>query len=211
MDAKTDKRQQILDAALTLFSEKGYDGVGVDEIAVTAGIKGPTMYYYFKGKEALLDAMLETVTAYYDSHFGSTARLGKYPESMEELTAMSIQRLAFTIHDPQIRKVRRMMAMEQFRNDKIRRLTTLHHITGIEDMNTCFFEYLIAQGRVRAYDPRLLAFEFTAPVSMLVQMIDREPEREAEAMERIRQHMAHFTEVYGIPRDGKAERRKQNE
>ena len=44
-------KEKILDSALTLFSEKGYDGVGVDLIAEKVGLKGPSIYKHFKGKE----------------------------------------------------------------------------------------------------------------------------------------------------------------
>ena len=52
MDIST--KDRILEAALTVFSEKGYDGVGVDFIAETAGMKGPSLYKHFKGKEDML-------------------------------------------------------------------------------------------------------------------------------------------------------------
>ena len=38
---KISTKDRILDSALTLFAEKGYDGVGVDLIAENAGLKGP--------------------------------------------------------------------------------------------------------------------------------------------------------------------------
>ena len=54
---KIPTKDRILDSALTLFAEKGYDGVGVDLIAENAGIKGPSLYKHFKGKEDILDAL----------------------------------------------------------------------------------------------------------------------------------------------------------
>ena len=56
---KMTTKDRILDSALTLFSEKGYDGVGVDLIAENAGIKGPSLYKHFKGKEDILNALIE--------------------------------------------------------------------------------------------------------------------------------------------------------
>ena len=43
-------KERILYSALDLFSEKGYDGVGVDLIAENAGLKGPSLYRHYKGK-----------------------------------------------------------------------------------------------------------------------------------------------------------------
>lgn len=56
---KLDNRENIMACALTLFADKGYDAVGVQEIVETAGITKPTMYYYFKSKQGLLEVLLQ--------------------------------------------------------------------------------------------------------------------------------------------------------
>lgn len=192
------RRTMILDAALTLFAQRGYDGVGVDEIGEAVGIKGPALYYYFKGKDALLDALVSQMTAYYEEHFGSASATGPLPDSMAALSAMSLARLAFTLHDERVRKVRRMLTIEQFRNERLSALATRHNLTGIAAMHTVIFRHLIGIGRCRPLDPEQLAFEFTAPVSLLVQIVDREPQKEDWAMDQIRRHLAHFEEIYGL-------------
>jgi AcrR family transcriptional regulator len=53
-------RLAILEAALTSFSEKGYNAVGVQQIADQVGVGKPTLYYYFKSKEGLLCALFDT-------------------------------------------------------------------------------------------------------------------------------------------------------
>ena len=58
--ASENSREQILDAAVSLFAEKGYEGVGVQEICQTAGITKPTLYYFFKNKQGLLSSITET-------------------------------------------------------------------------------------------------------------------------------------------------------
>ena len=52
-------RETILDCALKLFAERGYDAVGVQEIAEAAGIQKPTLYHYFGNKVGLLNTLLE--------------------------------------------------------------------------------------------------------------------------------------------------------
>lgn len=54
-----DNRKRILDVALDLFYEKGYDAVGVQEIVEGAGITKPTLYYYFGSKYGLLEELLK--------------------------------------------------------------------------------------------------------------------------------------------------------
>lgn len=52
-------KKRILDCALSLFSDRGYDGVGIAEICAEAGITKPTLYYYFSSKEGLYQALWE--------------------------------------------------------------------------------------------------------------------------------------------------------
>ena len=53
-----DNRVKILDCAMELFYERGYDAVGVQEIVEKAGVTKPTLYYYFGSKRGLLECML---------------------------------------------------------------------------------------------------------------------------------------------------------
>ena len=55
-----DNRERILETALELFYSRGYDAVGVQEIAEKSGVTKPTLYYYFKSKYGLLEQLLET-------------------------------------------------------------------------------------------------------------------------------------------------------
>lgn len=52
------RREQILKEAARLFAERGFHGVGVDEIGAAVGISGPGLYRHFAGKEAMLAELL---------------------------------------------------------------------------------------------------------------------------------------------------------
>ncbi|MFE2627031.1 TetR/AcrR family transcriptional regulator [Streptomyces sp. NPDC001651] len=56
-DAPT-RREQILKEAARLFAERGFHGVGVDEIGAAVGISGPGLYRHFPGKDAMLAELL---------------------------------------------------------------------------------------------------------------------------------------------------------
>jgi AcrR family transcriptional regulator len=53
-----DNRAVILQTALDLFTARGYDASGVQEISEAAGITKPTLYHYFGSKRGLLEAIL---------------------------------------------------------------------------------------------------------------------------------------------------------
>ena len=195
---KVPTKDRILDSALTLFSEKGYDGVGVDLIAENAGIKGPSLYKHFKGKEDILGALIEKAERYYEANFGSVNDPGKTPSSMEELIDLSLKRIQFTLHDPLIKKVRRMLAMEQFRSERIALLATKYNIDCVQEIYKQIFSTMMDNGVMRKCDSALVSMAFAAPVSLLIQMCDREPDREQEAMELIEKFFRYFAEEYKI-------------
>jgi len=53
-----ENQERILQVGLTLFAERGYDAVGIQEIVDAAGITKPTLYHYFGSKEGLLESIL---------------------------------------------------------------------------------------------------------------------------------------------------------
>ncbi len=53
------KRQAILEAGLTVFSEAGFKGATLDRIASEADLSKPNLLYYYPSKEAIYDALLQ--------------------------------------------------------------------------------------------------------------------------------------------------------
>jgi AcrR family transcriptional regulator len=53
------RKAEILDAAETLFNTKGYDATSISDIIDRVGVARATVYYHFKSKEDVLDALLE--------------------------------------------------------------------------------------------------------------------------------------------------------
>ena len=60
MTINDNSKDDILNTAIRLFSQKGYEGVGVQEICDNAGITKPTLYYFFKSKQGLLQAIADS-------------------------------------------------------------------------------------------------------------------------------------------------------
>jgi len=54
-----DNRSRLLAGALELFAARGYDAVGVQEVADAAGLKKPTLYHYFGSKSGLLQTLMD--------------------------------------------------------------------------------------------------------------------------------------------------------
>src|SRR5687768_7576026 len=56
---KADRRQAILTAAATLFAQRGYAGVTIEDLGAAVGVSGPAVYRHFPGKAAVLAAILQ--------------------------------------------------------------------------------------------------------------------------------------------------------
>lgn len=63
------RREQILNAAAVLFVERGFEAVGMADIAAELQVSRPTIYSYFSSTEAILEAVFES-------------RLGRFPERL---------------------------------------------------------------------------------------------------------------------------------
>jgi AcrR family transcriptional regulator len=60
MAQESNSSARILDAALTVFSKKGYDAASTREICALAGISKPTLYYFYESKEGIYRALLQS-------------------------------------------------------------------------------------------------------------------------------------------------------
>ena len=56
-----ERRNEILDVAERLFCTRGYDNTSTNDILAEIGIARGTLYYHFKSKEDILDAMIDRI------------------------------------------------------------------------------------------------------------------------------------------------------
>ena len=192
-----DTKERILAAALEMFSKNGYAGTNIRELSASLGLVKSGVYKHYESKEAIWNALLDEMIAYYGEHFGSPEHLPPVPDSLEGLVTMTMQMVNITVHDEKIVMTRKMLAIEQFRDDRARELATRHFLTGLTDMFTHVFTGMMDKGLLRKDDPKMLAFAYTAPISALIRLCDREPEKTGEAMAQIEAFSRHFVKTYG--------------
>ncbi|RZU37331.1 TetR family transcriptional regulator [Streptomyces sp. BK022] len=113
-DAPT-RRQQILKEAARLFAERGFHGVGVDEIGAAVGISGPGLYRHFPGKDAMLAELLVGISgqlltgarrrlAETDGHADASAVLDSLIEGHIDFALDD--RPLITLHDRELDRLR---------------------------------------------------------------------------------------------------------
>ncbi|MBQ7183637.1 MAG: TetR/AcrR family transcriptional regulator [Clostridia bacterium] len=195
-----DTKERILTAALEMFSQKGYEGTNIRELSASLGLVKSGIYKHYESKEAIWNALLDRMIAYYAERFGSTEHLPPVPDSPEEFITMTMRMVDLTIHDEQIVKTRKVLTLEQYRDERARDLATKHFLTGLTEMFTPIFAGMMDKGLIRRDDPEMLAFGYTAPISALIHLCDREPDRSVDAIGKIEAFSRHFITVYGAKR-----------
>ena len=193
-----DTKERILAAALEMFSQNGYAGTNIRELSASLGLVKSGVYKHYESKEAIWNALLDQMVAYYGEHFGSSEHLPPVPDSLEEFVKMTMQMVNFTVHDERIVMTRKMLAIEQFRDDRARELASRHFLTGLTDIFTHVFTGMMDKGLILRDDPAMLAFAYTMPISALIHLCDREPEKTEDAIGQIEAFSRHFIATYGV-------------
>ena len=193
-----DTKERILTAALEMFSQKGYEGTNIRELSASLGLVKSGIYKHYESKEEIWNALLDRMIAYYGERFGSPEHLPPVPDSPEEYIAMTMRMADLTIHDEQIVKTRKVLTLEQFRDDRARNLATKHFLTGLTEMFTHIFAGMMDKGLICRDDPAMLAFAFATPISALIHLCDREPEKTEDAIRKIEAFSRHFIATYGV-------------
>ena len=193
-----DTKERILAAALEMFSQKGYEGTNIRELSASLGLVKSGIYKHYESKEEIWNALLDRMITYYGARFGSPEHLPPVPDSPEEFIAMTMRMADLTIHDEQIVKTRKVLTLEQFRDDRARDLATKHFLTGLTEMFTHIFAGMMDKGLLRRDDPAMLAFAYSTPISALIHLCDREPEKTEDAIRKIEAFSRHFIATYGV-------------
>ena len=193
-----DTKERILAAALEMFSKNSYAGTNIRELSASLGLVKSGVYKHFESKEAIWNALLDRMIAYYAEHFGSAEHLPPVPDSLEELTQMTMKMVNFTVHDEKIIMTRKVLTLEQYRDARACELATKHFLTGLTEMFTHIFTGMMDKGLLRKDDPTMLAFAYTAPISALIHLCDREPEKTEDAIRKIEAFSRHFIATYGM-------------
>ena len=192
-----DTKERILDAALEMFSQNGYAGTNIRELSASLGLVKSGVYKHFESKEEIWNALLDKMIAYYEEHFGSAEHLPPVPDTLEELVRMTMQMVNITVRDERIVMTRKLLSIEQFRDERARDLATKHFLTGLTDMFTRLFRGMMDKGLLRNDDPKMLAFAYIAPISALIHLCDREPEKTEETLKQVEAFSRHFVRTYG--------------
>ena len=194
-------KQEILKASLELFSVQGFEATSISQIADAVGIRKASLYSHFDSKQAILDAIVKEVLRQYgERSIFARANWEKdadnLPLTADEAVRMIQGQIRYILHDPAISRARKMLVIEQFQNPELAKLQTKQNYSDVLGYFTGLIKCLIQKGVLAADDPEIMAAQFCLPISVWINLCDREPEREQEVMELVERHIRQFFRLY---------------
>lgn len=196
---KKSTKQKILDAALDLFSTQGFEATSVSQIANEVGIRKASVYSHFASKQEILESLMQEVMKQYGHHtILSENGIADQDLSVEAITEMIVGHIRYILHEPQIVKGRKMLTVEQFRNPVLAKVQTKQNYTNVMNFFIRLIKKLTEQGKLSDNDSEITAAQLCLPISVWINLCDREPERENEIIELIRRHIIQFFDLYSI-------------
>ncbi|MCC0697196.1 TetR/AcrR family transcriptional regulator [Clostridioides sp. ES-S-0048-02] len=197
-----DTKKVILKVALKLFSERGYDGVGIRDISKEIGIRESALYKHYSGKQDIFDSILKDIEHRYQEEFSTilpenmTNIFSEENDVREELFRISITMFNFYLKTEYGSQLRRMLTLEQYRTSEagkfFRELIIdkgLYYILGV-------FTSLINDGVYIDADPMVMALQFYSPLYLLLSKYDNQPEKYEEAISFLERHITIFNKIY---------------
>jgi AcrR family transcriptional regulator len=164
-------REKIMDVALHMFSERGYEAVSIRDICGEVGIKESTLYYHFKNKKDILDSLVEKFRSHID---GLLTHVDEITEKPAEKKGKDIENqmvdsymMDSYLFDPFCNLMLRLMMIEQFHNEEIRALYEKTLFTDPLEIQMNIFKKLAATGVFPEKDVEWIVKEYHAYMTML--------------------------------------------
>ncbi len=204
MEKTMTTKEKIIYESLRLFSQKGYDGVSMREIASAVGIKGASIYNHFSGKEEIFSAIFDTMKSRYEEAAVSMQIPTKESEetvsiyrSIDEtgLFRMAEGLLSFFCRDEFTVMFRKLLVSEQHRSPLAAQLLKEYYFDAPILFQTQLFKELIKQDTFKEVDADIMALHFYSPIYYILGKSDLGAEYE-ECLRIIKGHVHSFCTVY---------------
>lgn len=166
-------KEIIMDAALHMFSERGYEAVSIRDICGEVGIKESTLYYHFKNKMDILDSLI----AKFKEHIeGLLIHIDEMPQMPSGKTKkknagstdiIDSYMMDSYLFDPFCNLMIRLMMIEQFHNEEMRALYEKTMFTDPYDIYLRVFRMLASQGAFSESQVDVIVRRYHAYMTML--------------------------------------------
>lgn len=172
---KTDKKtvntkESILETALSLFAQFGYEAVSTQQIAMSLNITKGALYKHYESKQAIFDSILdrmEKTDALSALDFNMPMDdEGPRNATIEDLIAYSRAMFSYWTRDVFASRFRRMLTIEQYKSERMQSLMRQYLTSGPMEYVKSILQ------RMGLASAKTLAVEFYAPMFLLYDLED---------------------------------------
>jgi TetR/AcrR family transcriptional repressor of mexJK operon len=154
------KRRTIVEAATSVFLDKGYDGTSMDDIATLAAVSKPTVYKYFADKERLFAEIVRATTDHVHDLMRLVAETLVETRDPHKDLAKLARRLITALMRPQVLRLRRLVIANADRFPDVGRTWYEQGFERVLTTLATYFRRLADHGLLRLDDPLLAANHF---------------------------------------------------
>jgi AcrR family transcriptional regulator len=161
---------EVLDAALELFIEKGFAATRVDDIAKRAGLSKGTVYLYFPSKEALLEGLVRrAILPIADS---ALAALRDYEGDPRIVLSLVLKMLAGRIADPKVIAMPKLIFREAMGFPELAKMYRAEVLDRVIPAIEGLIRKGVEQGYLRQVDPSLTIRSIIGPLMLHLAMAE---------------------------------------
>lgn len=160
-------KKLITEKALDYFSNNGYAGASIRQIARAVGIRESAIYNHFKSKEEIFLAILSDYKSKSLSTIILSDELLDELDNPEKFLQDFARRLVEFWNTPREKKFIRLLLMEQFTKVGQVELSVTEYVNELRAICRLIFSEMVKNNIAKKYDPEILAEQFTAPLFLI--------------------------------------------
>ena len=191
----TDTKQRILQEALKLFSQSGYKGTSMNDIASQLNVTKAALYKHYKSKQEILDSIVEKMNELdrerareYDMPDGTFEDVAEYKHiAIEKIKQFTKVQFLHWTEDEFCCQFRKMLMLEQYRDPEMAQLYQIYLAEG----PLSYMEEVFAGIMSDKEKARQAALDFYGPIFMLYSIYDGAEDKK-QVVKMVEQHVEKF-------------------
>ncbi|MCR5025555.1 MAG: TetR/AcrR family transcriptional regulator [Lachnospiraceae bacterium] len=157
---KGNTKEIILEKALMLFSQKGFESVSIRDIAAEVGIGNSALYKHFESKQAIFDSLVEKLKKEY---LESSSIVSEDIRGIDAVKEACLKMFKYQTGDENIVRFRQLLLIEKFRNPEMAEIYREFFVNIPLRRLTSIFDTLQGKGLMEEGDIFVYAMELYAP------------------------------------------------
>ena len=191
----TDTKQRILQEALKLFSQSGYKGTSMNDIASQLNVTKAALYRHYKSKQEILDSIVKKMNELdreraqeYDMPDGTLEDVAEYKHiALEKIKQFTKVQFLHWTEDEFCCQFRKMLTLEQYRDPEMAQL----YQTYLAEGPLSYMEEVFAEITSDKKMTSQFALEFYGPIFLLYSIYDGAKDKK-QVVKMVERHVEEF-------------------